>query len=185
MVKNPNNNETVFNQNSGILFSGPTFSASEKPDSAPKVPPLLTAAPTFGAPMFAAAPAPAADNGEETPSKNEKASGGKRKGKKKGEDGSEATSKISKGKAEKKSRTSKKSRKSDEAETVSEADSASKDARSARGDSKADPQRVRRLVLVNKLVTWKRLAVTVGVEGARALVLTLVTKLSKLKALPV
>lgn len=140
MVKNPNNNETVFNQNSGILFSGPTFSASEKPDSAPKVPPLLTAAPTFGAPMFAAAPAPAADNGEETPSKNEKASRGKRKGKKKGEDGSEATSKISKGKAEKKSRTSKKSRKSDEAETVSEADSASEDARSARGDSKADPQ---------------------------------------------
>ena len=140
MVKNPNNNETVFNQNSGILFSGPTFSASEKPDSAPKVPPLLTAAPTFGAPMFAAAPAPAVDSGEETPSKNEKASGGKRKGKKKGEDGSEATSKNSKAKAEKKTRTSKKSRKSDEVDTVSETDSSAEDARSARGDSKEDSQ---------------------------------------------
>lgn len=140
MVKNPNNNETVFNQNSGILFSGPTFSASEKPDSAPKVPPLLTAAPTFGAPMFAAAPAPAVDSGEETPSKNEKASGGRRKGKKKGEDGSEATSKNSKAKAEKKTRTSKKSRKSDEVDTVSETDSSAEDARSARGDSKEDSQ---------------------------------------------
>ena len=59
VVKDPNNNETKFNQNSGAaLFSGPAFSAPKKIESSPVAPAQITAAPAFGAPMFAAAPAP-------------------------------------------------------------------------------------------------------------------------------
>lgn len=113
MVKDPNNNETESNQNSGAaLFSGPAFSAPKKIESSPAAPAQITAAPAFAAPMFAAAPAPEVHVGEDVTRDQETTS--KRKGRKKGEDNNDKKSKSGRGKGEKKTRSAKKSRKDED-----------------------------------------------------------------------
>lgn len=115
MVKNPNNNETEFNQNSGAaLFSGPTFSAPKRIESSPAAPAHLPAAPAFGAPMFAAAPiiessAPEGADVEEDAKP-------KRQGKKKTDSQGEKNGQSNNGKTDKKTRGAKKSRKNETSE---------------------------------------------------------------------
>ncbi|KXB80505.1 S1 RNA binding domain protein [Varibaculum cambriense] len=115
MVKNPNNNETEFNQNSGAaLFSGPTFSAPKRIESSPAAPAQLPAAPAFGAPMFAAAPIiePSAPEGADV----EKDAKPKRQGKKKTDSQGEKNGQSNNGKTDKKTRGAKKSRKNETSE---------------------------------------------------------------------
>ena len=115
MVKNPNNNETEFNQNSGAaLFSGPTFSAPKRIESSPAAPAQLPAASAFGAPMFAAAPIiePSAPEGADV----EKDAKPKRQGKKKTDSQGEKNGQSNNGKTDKKTRGAKKSRKNETSE---------------------------------------------------------------------
>lgn len=115
MVKNPNNNETEFNQNSGAaLFSGPTFSAPKRIESSPAAPAQLPAAPAFGAPMFAAAPIiePSAPEGADV----EEDAKPKRQGKKKTDSQGEKNGQSNNGKTDKKTRGAKKSRKNETSE---------------------------------------------------------------------
>lgn len=114
MVKDPNNNETESNQNSGAaLFSGPAFSAPKKIESSPAAPAQITAAPAFAAPMFAAAPVPEVNAQGDADSDQDSAP--RRKSRKKGEGASEKKTKSTKGKGEKKARGSKNSRKGEDA----------------------------------------------------------------------
>ncbi|MDU5316207.1 MAG: hypothetical protein E6121_03575, partial [Varibaculum cambriense] len=114
-MKNPNNNETEFNQNSGAaLFSGPTFSAPKRIESSPAAPAQLPAASAFGAPMFAAAPIiePSAPEGADV----EKDAKPKRQGKKKTDSQGEKNGQSNNGKTDKKTRGAKKSRKNETSE---------------------------------------------------------------------
>ena len=137
MVKNPNNNETEFNQNSGAaLFSGPNFSAPKKIESSPAAPALLTAAPTFGAPMFAAAPAYEPDIPEEVSA--DKDAKPKRQSKKKSDKSGEKNGSSSDGKADTKTRGAKKSRKNDNSEGDNPASEKGKDSRTDKTQAQKD-----------------------------------------------
>ena len=135
MVKNPDNNETEFNQNSGAtLFSGPTFSAPKKIESSPAAPAQIAAAPAFAAPMFAAAPA--FDPGIPEVSGTEKDSKPKRQRKRNTEDAAERNDKSSGGKTDKKTRGTKKSRKSDNVDSDNADSEKRKDNRAGEASAK-------------------------------------------------
>ena len=137
MVKNPNNNETEFNQNSGAaLFSGPTFSAPKKIESSPAAPAQLPAAPAFGAPMFAAAPIiePSAPEGADI----EKDAKPKRQSKKKTENQGEKNGQSNNAKADKKTRGTKKSRKNETSEGDNPASEKGKDSRADKTQSQLE-----------------------------------------------
>lgn len=135
MVKNPNNNETESFQNSGAaLFSGPTFSAPKKIESAPPAPAQLAAAPAFGAPMFAAAPTFEPSVSEEADI--EKDAKSKRRSKKKTDSQEEKNAQSNNSKADKKARGTKKSRKSDNPESETPSADKGKDNRTDPVESK-------------------------------------------------
>lgn len=137
MVKNPNNNETEFNQNSGAaLFSGPTFSAPKKIESSPAAPAQLPAAPAFGAPMFAAAPTiePSAPEGADI----EKDAKPKRQSKKKTDNQGEKNGQSNNAKADKKTRGTKKSRKNETSEGDNPTSEKGKDSRADKTQSQLE-----------------------------------------------
>lgn len=137
MVKNPNNNETEFNQNSGAaLFSGPTFSAPKRIESSPAAPAQLPAAPAFGAPMFAAAPIvePSAPEGADV----EKDAKPKRQGKKKTDSQGEKNGQSNNGKTDKKTRGAKKSRKNETSEGDNPSSEKGKDSRADKPQSQTE-----------------------------------------------
>lgn len=137
MVKNPNNNETEFNQNSGAaLFSGPTFSAPKRIESSLAAPAQLPAAPAFGAPMFAAAPIiePSAPEGTDV----EKDAKPKRQGKKKTDNQGEKNGQSNNVKADKKTRGAKKSRKNETSEGDNPSSEKGKDSRADKGQSQPE-----------------------------------------------
>ena len=137
MVKNPNNNETEFNQNSGAaLFSRPTFSAPKRIESSPAAPAQLPAAPAFGAPMFAAAPIvePSAPEGADV----EKDAKPKRQGKKKTDSQGEKNGQSNNGKTDKKTRGAKKSRKNETSEGDNPSSEKGKDSRADKPQSQTE-----------------------------------------------
>lgn len=137
MVKNPNNNETESFQNSGAtLFSGPTFSAPKKIESAPPAPAQLPAAPAFGAPMFAAAPTFEPSASEEADI--EKDAKPQRHSKKKADNQGEKNAQSNNSKADKKTRGTKKSRKSDNSESETASSGKGKDNRTDQSESKRE-----------------------------------------------
>ena len=137
MVKNPNNNETESFQNSGAtLFSGPTFSAPKKIESAPPAPAQLPAAPAFGAPMFAAAPTFEPSVSEEAD--KEKDAKPQRHSKKKADNQGEKNAQSNNSKADKKTRGTKKSRKSDNSESETASSGKGKDNRTDQSESKRE-----------------------------------------------